>query len=238
MSTGKFKELKIYLKALPETLPVSGPTSKLSRLLDFAPDEDWVNDVGLEGAVNREIEAALGDFLPRNNDGIFYIKERGPAIEALADVLEHYHGSGCTLSKSHILGLWLDNAIASAGKCILTHGKKVSTINPHKINCGQLTVSAKLPNLTADKLLKTSSLAEKTQKSASSSSSAKAKQFVSKPETKALEGTEDSAYSSKEESDDDRRGGRKILGLLKEVSKPCRRKGETNGKKMARHTVA
>ena len=44
MSSGKFKELKIYLKALPETLPVSGPMSKLNRLLGFAPDEDWVND--------------------------------------------------------------------------------------------------------------------------------------------------------------------------------------------------
>ena len=49
--------------------------SKLNRLLQFAPDHDiWVNDVGVEGAVNREIEAALGDILPLNNDGIFYIK--------------------------------------------------------------------------------------------------------------------------------------------------------------------
>lgn len=129
MSSGKFKELKAYLKALPENLPVSGPMSKLNRLLQFAPDDDWVNDVGVEGAVNREIEAALGDFLPRNNDGIFYIKERGPAIEALADVLEHYHGPGCELSGSPILKLWLDNAIASAKKCVLTHGGKVSFIN-------------------------------------------------------------------------------------------------------------
>jgi hypothetical protein len=90
MRNGKFKELKTYLKALPETLPVSSPMSKLNRLLEVALDEDWVNDVGVEGAVNHEIEAALGDFLPRNNDGIFYIKERGLAIEALADVLERY----------------------------------------------------------------------------------------------------------------------------------------------------
>jgi hypothetical protein len=128
MSSGKFKELKAYLKALPENLSVSGPISKLNRLLGFALDDDWVNDVGVEGAVTREIEAALGDFLPRNNDGIFYIKERGPAIEALADVLERYHGPGCELSGSPILKLWLDNAIASAKKCILTHGGKVSSV--------------------------------------------------------------------------------------------------------------
>jgi hypothetical protein len=132
MSSGKFKELKTYLKALPETLPLSGPTSKLNRLLEFTVDEKWVSDVGVEGAVNREIEVALGNFLPRNNDGIFYIKERGPAIEALAEVLELYHGPGCLLSGSPILKLWLDDAIASAKKCILTHGGKVSSINSHR----------------------------------------------------------------------------------------------------------
>ena len=89
MSSGKFKELKAYLKALPENLPVSGPTSKLNRLLEFVLDKDWVNDAGVEGAVNCEIKVALGDFLPQNNDGIFYIKERGLGIEALVDVLEY-----------------------------------------------------------------------------------------------------------------------------------------------------
>ena len=82
--------------------------------------------------------------------------------------------------------------------------------------------------------------ASQTSAGKSSSSSAKAKAntsghqvklFESKLDTKVLEGTEDSDYSSDEESVDDRRGGRKILGLLKEVSKPCHRKGET--KKMA-----
>ena len=104
----------------------------------------------------------------------------------------------------------------------------MSSIYSHRINCGQLTVSVKLPTLTDDseKLSKTSSLAVK-----SAAGSAKTKQSVSKLYTKELEDTEDSAYSSEEESDDDRRGGWKILGLLKEVSKPCHQKGET--KKMA-----
>jgi len=85
MSSGKLKELKGYFKALPEALPLSSSTYKLNKLLDFSLDKDWVNNIGVEGAVNCEIEAALGDFLPRNNDGIFYIKERGSAIEALAE---------------------------------------------------------------------------------------------------------------------------------------------------------
>ena len=66
MSSGKFKELMIYLKALPETLPISGPLSewlsKLNRLQNFVLDYDWVKDVGIEGAINCEIEAALGVF--------------------------------------------------------------------------------------------------------------------------------------------------------------------------------
>jgi hypothetical protein len=62
MSSGKFKELKIYLKVLPKTLPVSTAMSKTNRLLGFVLNEDWVNDVVVEGAVNREVEAALGDF--------------------------------------------------------------------------------------------------------------------------------------------------------------------------------
>jgi hypothetical protein len=59
MSSGKFKELKAYLQALPEALPLSSPTSKLNKLLDFSLDEDWLNDVpvGVKRAVNREIEA-------------------------------------------------------------------------------------------------------------------------------------------------------------------------------------
>ena len=46
--------------------------SKLNRLLEFALDEDWVNDVGIEGAVtsNREIEAALGDFIQSRDKDI------------------------------------------------------------------------------------------------------------------------------------------------------------------------
>jgi len=224
MSSGKFKELKTYLKALPETLPVSDPTSNLNRLLAFALDEEWVNDVGEEGAVNRAIEVALGNFLPRNSDGIFFIKERGPAIEALADVLEHYHGPGRMLSESPILKLWLDNAIASATKCILSHGGKVCSIDSHRMRLTKFCQASKYSGSSSAKA-----------KAKTSTSGHQTKLLESKLATKVLEETDDDAYSSEEESEDDRRGGRKILGLLKEVSKPCRLKGET--KKMVRCIV-
>jgi hypothetical protein len=47
-------------------------------------------DVGEEGAVNREIEVALQQFLPRNDAGIFYITQRGKEIKELAPVLEYW----------------------------------------------------------------------------------------------------------------------------------------------------
>jgi len=46
MSTGKLKELKQYLKALPKALPVLGPDARVNRLLIFGLDDDWVQDVG------------------------------------------------------------------------------------------------------------------------------------------------------------------------------------------------
>jgi hypothetical protein len=58
--------------------------------LNFSLDDEWVQDVGEEGAINREIEVALKEFLPRNDAGIFYITQRGKGIEALADVLEYW----------------------------------------------------------------------------------------------------------------------------------------------------
>ena len=51
MSSGKFKELKEFLKALPQTLPISGLTFNLNRLLQFALDKEWIKDVGIEGVL-------------------------------------------------------------------------------------------------------------------------------------------------------------------------------------------
>ena len=78
MSSGNFKELKGYLEALLRSLPLSGPGSKLNQLLEFSLDDEWVASARVEGAFNREIEAALG---ARNNNGIFFIQERGRAIK-------------------------------------------------------------------------------------------------------------------------------------------------------------
>lgn len=103
MSSGKFRELKTYLAALPETLPLPSDSSKINRLLDFSLNENWVTDAGIEGALNWEIKAALGDFLPHNNDGIFFVKEQGEVIKGLADILKMYNGPGHMLEGSALI---------------------------------------------------------------------------------------------------------------------------------------
>jgi hypothetical protein len=44
MSSGKFKQLKLYLQALPEALPLvdtADEDAKINRLLTFSIDEEW-----------------------------------------------------------------------------------------------------------------------------------------------------------------------------------------------------
>ncbi len=110
----KLATLELYLKSLPENkLPSpldSEPPEETAYpgLLYFSPDPDWINDVGKEGAVNRELEAALG---VRNDLNIFPIKERGRAIQALVPILRQYL---LEFPNSVLLRKWLDAALASA----------------------------------------------------------------------------------------------------------------------------
>lgn len=126
MSFAKIQYLKACLQALPDTLPLANTQSPVNQLLNFSLDADWIEDIGEEGAVNRQLEAALNEYMPGNDAGIFFIKHRGPALVALADVLEFW------LEKylgSVILQLWLENATESAQKCIGQHGGQVSFDN-------------------------------------------------------------------------------------------------------------
>ena len=88
----KISQLRIYLKHLPENLPTSDTlgSERYARLLNFTPDEDWLKDVGEEGAVNQELELALGR---RDDNNTFPIQERGhciEGIEGLANIVEKY----------------------------------------------------------------------------------------------------------------------------------------------------
>lgn len=122
MSASKLKYLKACLQALPDGLALADENSPVSQLLNFSLDADWVEDIGEEMAVNRQLEAALNEYMPRNDAGIFFITHRGPALVALADVLEFWLGK---YPGSVLLQLWLKNATDSGHKCIIQRGGQV-----------------------------------------------------------------------------------------------------------------
>jgi hypothetical protein len=93
-------------------------------------------------STDSEIEAALADFPPCNNDGIFFIKERGEVIEGLANILEMYHSPGHMLEGSDLLKKWLKDAIASAKKCILNNEGQVSLIDFRGKRCDSQGLSS------------------------------------------------------------------------------------------------
>ncbi|KAG6874765.1 hypothetical protein C0992_006641, partial [Termitomyces sp. T32_za158] len=221
MSSAKIRQLKSYLRALPPDLELVNPKdteAKVNRLLDFGLDEEWIQDVGEEGAVNREIEVALQKFLPRNDSGIFFITQRGKGVEALADVLEYWVDK---LPDSIVLQSWLQSSIDSARKCIQSHGQEV---------CSSLYSIRRLQNLDGQlpTVLEASTKTKETmphQTTLDGSTHYREQlqktKVYKKPETKVLNSQEDPNYIDTDESDDERKGGRKIFPLLKKITRPC-----------------
>ena len=74
---------------------------------DFGLDKDWVESVGEEGALNRELKVRLGS----QCNGPITLCEHGPGVIALADELETYLEK---YPNSVILVKWLDDMITSA----------------------------------------------------------------------------------------------------------------------------
>ena len=108
----KISQLHIYLEHLPTSLPSSDLLGSYAWLLNFTPDEDWLKDIGEKGAVNWELELALGC---QDDNNTFPIQERGHCIKALANILEKYLA---IYPNSVLLMKWLDAAHSSAKQCI------------------------------------------------------------------------------------------------------------------------
>jgi hypothetical protein len=103
----KLKQLALYLRGLPPSLPILESFSHYN-FWDFSPDVDWIERTGtVEGAVNRELEVRLGT---RAHGPIEFV-ERGPAVEALVDVLDHYTKE---FPNDGLLAKWIDDALAGA----------------------------------------------------------------------------------------------------------------------------
>ena len=82
--------LRHLLRNLPETLPFKSAADSRYAFQHFQLDDKWIDSEGIEVAANRALEVALG---PRTGlRETFVIEERGPGLEALADVLRVYLG--------------------------------------------------------------------------------------------------------------------------------------------------
>jgi hypothetical protein len=103
----KIETLRLYLTSLPDILPLPSVEKSAYGFQIFAVDNEWVDDIGEEGAVNRELEVRLGS----RANGPVELKERGMGIAALADVLDKYLTWNPT---SVILQKWLSDMIISA----------------------------------------------------------------------------------------------------------------------------
>ncbi|KZV70312.1 hypothetical protein PENSPDRAFT_445765 [Peniophora sp. CONT] len=81
MANKNIHQLKLYLAQLPSSLPV--PSNPHPDFRQFAPKAGVLPG---DKAVQEALEAAMGPF----NSSNFVIRERGPGIQALGDVLERY----------------------------------------------------------------------------------------------------------------------------------------------------
>lgn len=111
------EQLRLYLQKLPNVLPV--PTTPKYDLRGFAPDPEWVGDIGEEGAVNRELEVIFGSRF----HGPLTLDERGPGIEAMSDVLERYLQK---YPESVLLGKWVADTTLAAVNAYKQHNAPVS----------------------------------------------------------------------------------------------------------------
>ncbi|KAL0562978.1 hypothetical protein V5O48_019100 [Marasmius crinis-equi] len=87
----KLTYLRHYLKALPSSLnrPQRGELPKFP-FETFRIDRNEVQDKGTVGAVNEGFKRIFGWETRMTGNGILKITERGPSINAVADLLEGY----------------------------------------------------------------------------------------------------------------------------------------------------
>jgi hypothetical protein len=107
MSEHKLQQLAKYLRGLPSALAIKPSSESRYNFKNFEPDADWIEDIGLVGAVNQQLEIRLGT----RADGPIEFTERGPPVEALVNVLDRYTKD---FPKNVLLEKWVDDALAGA----------------------------------------------------------------------------------------------------------------------------
>ncbi|KAF6756529.1 ribonuclease H-like domain-containing protein [Ephemerocybe angulata] len=200
----KLAHLKCYLRDLPKAYPEVPADAPAQGLLYFTYDPEWAKDIGILGAVNRSLECALTEYLPRNDKGIFFVKHRGPAMEALATVLEYWLKD---YPDDVILLKWLTDSLNSAKSAYKYHGVPLPVLK-HK------SLSTAAPTSTVPKKT-TAPQAAMTQKKLT---------VEKRRDTKTLEDWDDPKYEDVPEPVDTRNGGAKTTPILFQVSRRCQQK--------------
>lgn len=117
----KLLQLRCALSTLPASVPYS---NQCYNFTVFGLFEEDIEDYGRQGAVNHILEVT---FCPngRKNEPI-QLKERGPGLEAVVDVLAQYTSEFPT---DTVLQKWIDDLLEAA---IRTGGSVCTTA--HNIN--------------------------------------------------------------------------------------------------------
>ena len=105
--TSRCAYLRILIHDLPETLPTPPNTSYAIHL-----DPDWVEDVGHVGALNRALEATVG----QRAKGPIVFRERGVGLCGVVDTIENILDNHCGNTGDVILYKWIDDLMESAMK--------------------------------------------------------------------------------------------------------------------------
>ena len=104
----KLKRLDLYLRGLPSSVATGTESFSRYNFAQFSVDPDWVEAIGsVPGAVNRELEVRLGT----HANGPIEFVERGPQVEGLVEILDHYSKQ---FPDDILLATWIDDALAGA----------------------------------------------------------------------------------------------------------------------------
>lgn len=103
----KLLELYYCLSSLPSSLPCS---TKYYNFTAFGLDPEEEKDIGVDGAVNHAFEIT---FCPEGRHNGIQLKERGPGLLAVVDVLREYNKQ---FPRHAILQKWVLDLLESALK--------------------------------------------------------------------------------------------------------------------------
>ena len=116
--------LHLYLENLPDTIPQSGSKTAKYTFDFFSVDNNDLQDMGLVGAINRQLEIHLG----HHNNGPIIFSERGPGLHKLANLFESWLNELASDPEVLILVKWLDDLIKAAENAYRTSNAMVLII--------------------------------------------------------------------------------------------------------------